>query len=966
MNPSEPHFSGIRCLLAALLCLVSCVAGAQFYTSGSDAPGLKWMHFDTGHYEIIYPAGMDSLARSYAVSLERYSGFDNPGLLAKKKIPVILRNRTTYSNGIVVLPPLRAELYTTPDPYDALPTPWQEHLAAHETRHVGQMLATRQAPWNIIRILAGGLVDGAVVAVRADQSMYEGDAVDAETRLTRSGRGRTADFLEYYRVSFAGGDMRDFYRWRYGSQRHYTPDYYRAGYVAMAGGGAHFTGLPGMRFTERFDAACDSLAAFWRRDETDRAPFLEARQLIPEPSYYTEYTGLAVLGGTIYAVEKGLTRAASIVAVSPDGTVRRIGPMNSTSSRLNPSPSDGRLYWSEYVPDTRWEYLSHSDIFFLGPDGKRRRLTRGGRYFNPAPSPDGSTVAAAEYATDGRCAVCLLDSGSGEVLRRLPSPDGVQPVECVWIGEELYVSTVESGGFSICRAEDFGHVTEPVPVKIKQLWASDGKIMFTADLTGVNELYALDPSDGRTSRLTSSRFGASEFCAAGDSLYFCLPSAGGRLPYSMHRDSVEYRPADFSELPEYPLAGRRETPGESSAGATRMSEPRRYRGSLVPKLHSWLPAYLDFDSVDNLSLYGITSSLSPGASIFFQNILGNLYGNAGVRPSSDFSGRWRAEYAFNLTTDAFYPVFEAKFSGNARDAYSYSLTRDADGRQTLVTAFSDRPAFNLTLRAYVPLNLSRGGLSIGLIPTLTGSITNDRLFTSRQVSGDGAGGSPSAGVTTSEAGMLNRLTAGVRGYVMESIPSSRVYPRLGIGAEIGGSMSPGTGGLIRPNVYAMLYGYLPGATQTQGLRLSALADHMTGDGPLIMDNIASTPRGFSAATRSLVTSSFRTKLKLSADYAVPFGAVDWSFLSPVAYIRNFELTPHADLSLLSGGRTGSGKLYSIGADLCVRLGNLLWIPFDTRIGISYNYNGGSFMDALLDADYERSPHSIGFVFSIDL
>ena len=164
----------------------------------------------------------------------------------------------------------------------------------------------------------------------------------------------------------------------------------------------------------------------------------------------------------------------------------------------------------------------------------------------------------------------------------------------------------------------------------------------------------------------------------------------------------------------------------------------------------------------------------------------------------------------------------------------------------------------------------------------------------------------------------------------------------------------------------MLYGYLPGATQTQGLRLSALADHMTGDGPLIMDNIDSTPRGFSAATRSLVMSSFRTKLKLSADYAVPFGAVDWSFLSPVAYIRNFEFTPHADLSLLSGGRAGSGKLYSVGADLCVRLGNLLWIPFDTRIGISYNYNGGSFMDALLDADYERSPHSIGFVFSIDL
>ena len=65
----------------------------------------------------------------------------------------------------------------------------------------------------------------------------EGDAVAAETALTSSGRGRSADFLEYFRVCFENGDLRDFDRWRFGSQKYYAPDYYKIGYLTVAGMG---------------------------------------------------------------------------------------------------------------------------------------------------------------------------------------------------------------------------------------------------------------------------------------------------------------------------------------------------------------------------------------------------------------------------------------------------------------------------------------------------------------------------------------------------------------------------------------------------------------------------------------------------------------------------------------------------------------------------------------------------------
>ena len=108
-----------------LLSLVAAIflalpAAAQFYSLGSEPAGVKWYHLRTADFDVIYPKGLDSLARVYASTLERYkmpvgatAGY-YPNQLYSKRLPVILHPWTANSNGMVAWTPRRMELLTTP------------------------------------------------------------------------------------------------------------------------------------------------------------------------------------------------------------------------------------------------------------------------------------------------------------------------------------------------------------------------------------------------------------------------------------------------------------------------------------------------------------------------------------------------------------------------------------------------------------------------------------------------------------------------------------------------------------------------------------------------------------------------------------------------------------------------------------------------------------------------------------
>ena len=972
-------------LLAALLGAAAPVS-AQFYTMGEDPGGLRWSSVETPTYRVIYPRGLDSLGRAYAVALERWAtpvagsiGI-RPNAAYSKKMPVVLHAWTASANGQVTWTPRRLELLTVPDTFAPEPTPWITQLAVHESRHVAQMQYGAARPFRWLNVLTGQLAAGGLAAVYGGPALFEGDAVAAETALTAAGRGRTADFLEYYRVSFAAGDFRDFWRWRYGSQRLYTPDYYRAGYLAVGGIRAHY-GVPdltarfyrrlaahggvaffnwdktvreatGKPFREAFAEVSTALQAQWAADEAARGPFLPAEPVSAVPKRFRAYKALQGIGDDLYAVRSGLTQPDRLVRIAPDGTEQPLTLLGIGLSRPRYSAPEGRFFWSETVRDPRWTLRSYSVI--RSSDGHTSRLlTRRTRYFHPAPAPDASVLSVTEYPVDGTSRVAILDAADGSVRQVYDAPDGMQVVETAWVGGELYASAITEQGYGIWRVRDFRPVLAPRPVKIKQLWSREGLLLFTCDLTGVNELYSLDPAaDEAPQRLTNTRFGASDFEILRDTLYYAVLQPEGRLIRKTALSDLRPHAADFSILPVYPFAGELAA-GEPAAPvmpeAVTVSEPRPY-GKLAHllRIHSWLPAYVAFDSVDDLSFDTLLKNAGLGATAFWQNDLGSGYGRMGYHAAFS-DGAWRHSAHATLTYTGLYPVLEASLDVGDRDAWFYYLQQDAD-KKTVALKHRPRgnpvgsapiPSVSGRLRAYIPWSFSSGGWQRGLIPSASLIFSND---------------------TFEERAPMHRTTLSLRGYLMQRTPPSRLYPRFGIGAEAGYSFRWAPD-LIAPAAYAYLYGYLPGLHETHGLRWSGMYGRRF-EGGLFSESFASlAPRGFLPDVNRQIA-AYASQFKASLDYKMPLLPIDRALLGPVAYLRNFELTLHADWTRWSSHSQG-GSLYSAGADFAAVLGNLLWIPYRTRIGVSYNYNGGaSFEHFAVQNLAER--HRVSLLFSIEM
>ena len=173
-------------------------------------------------------------------------------------------------------------------------------------------------------------------------------------------------------------------------------------------------------------------------------------------------------------------------------------------------------------------------------------------------------------------------------------------------------------------------------------------------------------------------------------------------------------------------------------------------------------------------------------------------------------------------------------------------------------------------------------------------------------------------------------------------------------------------------MYALVYGYLPGIVHSHGIRLSALTQYRPEGRKYSIGYANIFPRGLSsyASDISSTVGTARLGSKFSFDYSFPWGDVQWDAMSPFLYLRNFETNLHADLSIFSNRGAKSGNLGCAGIDFNTVLGNLLWIPFDTRLGVGWNYNFGRDFDSVNAALESRKrktmPHNtFRLIFNVD-
>lgn len=1010
-----------KLFLAAILVFATIIgARAQFYLAGDDPGHLKWNYIRTPNYKVIYPRGLDSLAVVYARALETnrprvaLSAGYLPGQTYWGATPVVLHAYTPYSNGSVAWAPMRMDLYTLPEAYGPETMPWVQELAIHENRHVAQLQFGADGILKPFTWIFGEAATGLFAGIYPSYWLAEGDAVAAETALSGFGRGRSSDFMAYYMTAFDKGDYRNWEKWRWGSWKRYAPNHYALGYMTVAGGRylyndplftadylhlaanrplkptkvrAWFKDRSGKSFDAAFKDIMESFHSQWEASAAARGPFDDPSLISAKPKWYTSYSNMAFAAdGTLYAVKSSFVSAATLVRITPDGKELTIRPF---SSRTSPLATDGdKLWFTETIVDKRWTLAGESNLRVL-ENGTLRTVTTGKRYYNPAIGPDGQ-IAVTEYPAEGGSRIVILDH-NGNVSRYYDAPDGVQIVESAWAGNRLFVSAIEDEGFELAEIQPkYGlqHVLPGGHCKINHLKSYNGELYFICDKNGVGEVYKYHVPDGVFTQLTNTKYGVTDFAINDKDLYYSARMYEGELLCKAPLRQLKPRPASASEYYTYAVADTLSAQEKRLAEAAgvdldaewegEISAPKKYSKLLnAIRIHSWVPLSIDYDAVSSISADDSYQSLKAGATVLFQNTLGTLSGLASYahRFGDIMPSEGRNIFHLNLTYTGLYPVIEGSLEVGDRKAIQYNrrriVTKDM-AIERLGGSYLDQPLVDAEVRMYIPFNFSSGGWNRGFIPQVRYVATNDRynrsvaMLTAGTVSGDFISRELFSGVEHGDNVLMQSLYLSARGYITRPVAHSQVYPSLGVGAELGYHWRVGLKDIYSPQLYGYIYGYLPGLAPEQGLRLSALYQHQYG--ALRSENAVKTrPRGMAKDyVNNFLALYAPDQLRLTADYAIPFWLGDISALSPLAYIKNFIFTPHADYTFLkySNGLSGNGGLLSVGADFTVSLANLLWFPFDCEVGLSWSYNGGSAFKYLDGAGVKRN--NVGFIFKTRL
>lgn len=604
--------------VTAALCLLAQSASAQFFLGGDDPASTRWSYIESPYYKIIYPSELDSVARRYALELEKYripvsgsAGFA-PGEMTRSRLPVILHPYSALANGSVAWAPKRMDFYTSPSGYAPEPMPWTTMLAIHESRHAAQMQFGLSGCFRPFYYIFGEIFNGALAGIYPDKWLLEGDAVVAETALSQSGRGRVGDFMNYYRIAFDDGDFRNADRWAYGSYWHYTPDHYAFGYMTLSGirylyDVPDFSGqllrhyakrpydivarntvsrkLTGKRFRDLVSESMSLYHRIWTEDSEKRAPFLPYTGVSAPAKVFTEYEENLFADGELYSLKESFNHGRKLVKTDDDGHEKIISPFGSNVGMLYWSETLGRIFWSETLPDRRWSLKYDSAIRYLDlKTGKKGTLAREGRLFNPNPSPTDGHIAVTEYTDDGRSHLCILNGQSGSKEISFSLPDSLQLIETAWLDDTIYGTALSPAGIGIYHLEishlnrhdnesDIHHEDDcpymhddteyvwketlaPSPVRFFNFASEGGFLMFTSDRTGTDEVYTMDPHTGEIWQETSTRYGCSDYTFTDDGEYLLCSAADrtGSPVIKIKTDSLLHRKVDFYDRHEYVTA----------------------------------------------------------------------------------------------------------------------------------------------------------------------------------------------------------------------------------------------------------------------------------------------------------------------------------------------------------------------------------------------------------------------------
>ncbi len=868
-------------LLYTTFLLFAQVTFAQYYDTGQDPASLKWMQIKTGRFTVIYPEAYGSGGMAFAQSLEEaYSKLVSLFPERKFKIPVVIHNFSTQSNGYVAWAPRRMEIYPTPV-QNTIPLDPERQLAIHELTHVFQMESLNEGFSKAMSLIFGEQFTG-IVASLLPLWYLEGNAVFAESALTESGRGRSPSFQKQLKaIAVEQGSMYKYDKIVNGSYRDYIPDHYQSGYQMVTWALAKydpqiwnrvlnytakqpFTLNPvnislsrsaGITKKLLFKETFNTLKTIWTKDVSENnALFYETLNPAREGKFINYYSPVFAGTDSIIAIKTSLAAPPSFVLINPsEKSEKKIH----TPGQMYPwfiSYANGKLVWVETQSDPRWENRDYSIIKLMDlSNNKIKRLSRKSRYLSASLSPDGRKIAAIENTINSINNIVLIDAETGSVLQSVPAPGNAylqrpQWAEGGWKITVIFLTDAGEGIMSYSLAsQEWETLVEVGREDLQSSFLRNDSLFFISSLSGTDNIYLRTP-DRKITSLTRSRFGVSDLSLFGGKIIFSDYTSQGNNICSTTLSEVSGRTNKTDNSSSF-LINRFDIKPQTSdikAGTVYTPEPYRKWQHLF-KFHSWMPFYANIEEIK-----ADPTAVRPGVSIMTQNHLSTLISSIGYEYSQEKNHVLHSR----ITWKGWYPVFESRLDyGEPR----ISNIGEAGGEPSEIQS-----GIRFLNTVSVPLHFSSGKFSEYLRPSITSDYRNDYIYIRKS--------------DTYDDGQLilsGRLF--FSNYHKSAIRD--IYPKWAQIIDLNYSFAPFDKKIYGSAISMKTSFYFPGFFPNNGIKIRIEKEKQI-PAKSLFGNRVSFPRGY----KNIISKEFDF---LSVDYVLPLAYPDFN-VSSLLYLKRIR------------------------------------------------------------------------------
>lgn len=797
-------------------------AHAQLLDSAQPRPGIDWQQIETRHFRIIFPAEIASEGQRVANTLEYlYFPLRKTLIPNSRRWPLVLSNRSAESNGYVTLAPRKSEWYPTPTQSSMTGNfEWYNLLATHEGRHMVQFDRFNSGFTWLMGLLVGDYAVLGLSVWHTPMWFIEGDAVAMETALSESGRGRQPEFDLEIRTLLLNNQFYSYDKAYLGSYKDYYPNYYHLGYLMMAYQRRHYGAniwnrtidlstrrswnpfsfsrasrrLTGRNTRAIYSETMAELLPLWQK-QLSGLQLTDAKKLNRKPKeVWTQYRWPQYTAdSSVIAVIYGLADISTLVKIDPDGIESEIARIDG-NNRI--SVVGNLVAWDELNPDPRWSAEIASDVVVYDLNNSQmNEITTKGKLFSPAISPDGNTIAAVQFTPERKCNLVLLDIKSGEVRRILPNPDNGFIKNPAWspdgrqlvyfkqglVLKSLAIYNLENDSENIITPEC--HPFDEYPAFYNNF------ILYNSAWSGIDNIYAVDTTNGQRFQVTSRRFGA---------YYPAVSTDGVRLLFS----DYDVNGLDVREMPLDPQDWRLlETVERRDIRCYEPLVQQEQGGNLltegkIPQNRFPVTEYNPLKHLMNIhSWYYLISSTSADIGLYSNDLLNTAAVNTEVSFNSN-------EKVFSLGSEicyaGFYPILSAGINLGQRISYTGDLTDSYTTETWHETVFS--------LGADLPLDYSAGVFNRQLTMSLSGAYTR---ISDKKTIGSYENGN----------GWFLPFSYGIAYHNYQTPAVRDIKPTTGYTAQINFAHTP-LGGDYRSNLFAVQGKYyLPGLAKHHSLSL---------------------------------------------------------------------------------------------------------------------------------------------------